>query len=119
LEVVNIILIGFAAVTIFDILGSLLSRILNFEYVWLAFGSFVIYGIIAVYLESYTNLSMAMIGTFILGVYDSTVGLLIPKMLKANIKQEDLEAVQIRFSLAFRMGILASVIGIISIWLFS
>ncbi|MDY0780787.1 hypothetical protein [Tenacibaculum sp. IB213877] len=119
MEAVIVFLIGLTAVTIYDIVGSIMSRVLNFQYVWLTFGSFIIYGAIALYLQSYAGFLMAIAGSFIVGVYDSTIGLLISIKLKANIKEEDLYVVRIRPSLVLRMGLLASIIGFLSIELFS
>ena len=112
-------LIGFLVITIFDVVGSFLSRILNFEYVWLTFGSFAIYGIITLYIYSYVGFWQALGGAFIVGVYDSTIGLLIAKMLKANIKEEDKIVIKITPSLVLYMGVLASLIGFTTILLFS
>ncbi len=104
---------------VYDIVGSILSRILNFEYVWLTFGSFFIYGLTALYLEKHTNLLNTMISSFLLGVFDSTVGLLIAKKLNAKISDEDKKIIKITPKLVIQMGLLASIIAIITILIFS
>lgn len=119
LESITIILITFGIITIFDVVGSLLSRFLKFQYVWLSFISFIIYGTAALYLITHNNFYLTVIGCFIIGVFDGTFGVLIAKILKANIKEEDREVIKISPQLAVYMGILASIIGIIAIVLFS
>ncbi len=119
MESIIIILIALAIIAIYDAIGSILSRKLNFEYVWLTFGSFVIYGLIALYLEKYDGLIISIIGSFLIGMFDSTIGLLIAKKLNANILEKDKEAISITPKLVISMGSLASIIGILSILLFS
>ncbi|WP_143569861.1 hypothetical protein [Tenacibaculum agarivorans] len=118
LESIIVILIGFAVIAIFDIIGSILSRILDFEYVWFAFGSFIIYGFIALYLQLYGSFVSAIIGSFIVGAFDSTVGLYIAKIFKAKILESDKEIIKITPKLIVHMGTLASIIGALTIVVF-
>ena len=115
MESLFIILIGFAVVSLYDVISSILSRVLNFEYVWFAFGSFVIYGITAIYLKLHGTFVSAIIGSFIIGVFDTTVGLIIARIFKAKISDEDKELVKITPMLILQMGVIASIIGAISI----
>ncbi len=117
-ESILIILIGFSVIAIFDILSSILSRAFNFEYVWFAFGSFIIYGLIALYLNSYGTFVTAIIGSFIAGAFDSTVGIIIARVFKAKILEQDQEIIKISPKLVLHMGILASIIGAMTIVVF-
>lgn len=119
LESLIVILIGFAIVAIFDILGSILSRVLGFEYVWLTFGSFIIYGMLSLYLQRYDGFSVALLGSFLIGLFDGSVGLLIADKLKANIREEDKAVIKVTPKLIFSMGVYAAVTGMIAILLFS
>jgi hypothetical protein len=117
-SLITLTLIGFTVIFIYDIIGSLLSRFIGFEYVWWSFGSFIIYGVFSLYLYNNDNLTSALLGTFLLGVFDATIGLVIADKLKATIREEDKEVVKITFSLIFQMGIIALVMGLIAILLF-
>ncbi len=119
MESLIVILIGFAIIAIFDILGSILSRVLGFEYVWLTFGSFIIYGMLSLYLQRYDGLSVALLGSFLIGLFDGSIGLLIADKLKANIREEDKAVIKITPKLIFSMGVYAAVTGMIAILLFS
>ena len=113
-----ILLIGFILIAVYDILGAVLSRKLDFQYVWFSFGSFFLYGLIAFYLKGFGNITIALIGSFLIGVFDATVGLLIAEKFKANILKEDKEAVKITSKLVFSMGLLALSIGLITVLVF-
>jgi uncharacterized phage infection (PIP) family protein YhgE len=117
-SIFEIILIGFAVVMIYDIIGSLLSRYLGFEYVWWAFGSFIIYGVFTSYIDQNNGLTLALISAFSLGVFDGTVGLLIADKLKATIREKDREVIKINFSLIIQMGIIAVIMGLIAVLAF-
>ncbi len=117
-SIFEIILIGFAVVMIYDIIGSLLSRFLRFEYVWWAFGSFIIYGIFTFYIDQNNGLTTALICAFLMGVFDSTIGLVIADKLKATIKEKDKDVIKINFSLIIQMGIIAVAMGLIAILVF-
>ncbi|MFY7671984.1 hypothetical protein ACOSP6_12935 [Tenacibaculum sp. MEBiC06402] len=117
-SLIIITLIGFTVIFVYDILGSLLSRFLGFEYVWWAFGSFIIYGVFSLYIYRENSLLSALSSVFLLGVFDATIGLLIADKLKATIREEDKEVVKITFSLIFQMGLIALVMGLIAILLF-
>ena len=117
-SVITIILIGFAVIMIYDIIGSLLSRHLGFEYVWWAFGSFIIYGIFTSYIDHSSGLLTALLGSFLLGAFDATAGILIATKLKAHIKEKDKEVIKINFSLIVQMGIIAVIMGLIAVLAF-
>lgn len=117
-SLITITLIGFIVVFIYDVLGSLLSRFLGFEYVWWAFGSFIIYGTFGIYIYNNIGLTAALTAAFLLGAFDATAGIVVADKLKAIIREEDKEVVKIGFSLIFQMGIIALTIALIAILLF-
>ena len=110
---------GCILIASYDILGSIFSRKFKIKYVWLTFGSFYLYGLIALYLNGFSNLRIALIGSFLIGVFDATVGLLIADKFGANISEEEKKHISITPLLTVQMGGLASIIGLIAIWLFS
>lgn len=118
MEIIIIILIGCIIVSIFDALGSILSRLLNFKYVWLTLGSILIYGFVAFYSAKNSGLIIGVIASSIVGVFDSIVGSLISKKLKANIPEKDLREMDITPKLVITVGLFASIIGLITIIIF-
>ncbi|WP_299673446.1 hypothetical protein [uncultured Tenacibaculum sp.] len=118
MEFITIILIGCLVVTIFDALGSILSRILKFKYVWLTFGSILIYGTVALYAAKHGGIIWGVIGSCIVGVFDSTIGSLISIKLKANIPEDDVTNLDITPKLVISVAIFASIIGLITVLLF-
>ena len=117
MESIIIILIGFVIVSIFDALGSLLSRLLKFKYVWLTFGSILIYGAVAFYTAKSDGLIIGVIASAIIGIFDATIGSLISRKLKANIPEKDIENMKTTPKLVLSVGVFASVIGLITILL--
>jgi len=115
---ITIFIIGCVLIASYDILGSIISRKFNFQYVWLTLGSFYLYGLIALYLKDFGNIQIAIVGSFLLGVFDATIGLIIADKFNANIKEVDKEIIRITPQLVFTMGIIASVIGIIAILIY-
>ena len=115
---ITIFIIGCVLIASYDILGSIISRKFSFQYVWLTLGSFYLYGLIALYLKDFGNIQIAIVGSFLLGVFDATIGLIIADKFNANIKEVDKEVVKITPGLTFFMGVLAAVIGLIAILLF-
>lgn len=78
------ILIGVIAITLFDILGSIASRQMNFNYSYLGAISFGIYIITAFIIAKRTNKKTAIISTGLLGFYDATIGWKLSMLLQAN-----------------------------------
>ncbi|MGB6268933.1 MAG: hypothetical protein WBF67_07990 [Olleya sp.] len=85
MNVLTILLLGFLAVSIFDAIGAVLSRVLNFNYAILTIGSIIIYGLVAIYSAKANNIITGIMSCGLLGIFDSTIGSLISKKLKANI----------------------------------
>ena len=115
--VIIIIFIGLVVITMFDVFGAVLSRKLEFQYVWLSFGSFFLYGLITFYLRVFGNITIAVIGSFLIGAFDGSIGVLIAKKCKANVLKEDLAALKITPKLVLFMGFLAVLIGLLTIFL--
>ncbi len=112
-----IVLIGFILIAIYDVLGAVLSRKLDFQYVWLSFGSFFLYGLIAFYLKEFGNITIAVLGSFFIGAFDATVGILIAEKFKANILKEDKETVKITPELTLSIGLIAVVVCVFVVFL--
>ena len=58
---------------IFDLIGSILSTALSFDYTWLAIGSLIIYATVGV-LASKTTFVFGPVAAGIVGLVDSTAG---------------------------------------------
>ena len=67
------ILIGALAVVAFDLIGSILSLALGFDYTLLAFGSLVIYATVGIF-ASRDSVLFGPIAAGIVGLVDSTLG---------------------------------------------
>jgi len=118
MESIMIILIGCIIVSVFDALGSILSRLLKFKYVWLTFGSILIYGSVAFYSAKSDGMIIGIIASCIIGIFDSTIGSLISKKLKANIPEKDVIDMDITPKLVLSVSIFASAIGLVTVLLF-
>lgn len=75
---------GFLTIALFDILGSLASRQFNFNYTYLASGSFVIYCVFGFLGTKKTNLKTGVLVAAAIGLFDSTIGWKISMLLKTN-----------------------------------
>ena len=67
------LLIGALAVLAFDLIGSILSRAIGFDYTLLAFGSLVIYAAVGIF-ASRDFFLLGPIAAGIVGLVDSTLG---------------------------------------------
>jgi hypothetical protein len=76
--------IGILAVTVIDIAGSIASRKFNFSYAKLAFVSYVVYTLIGFSIGLKLDLISTLCGTFLVGLYDATIGLSLSKKYNAN-----------------------------------
>jgi hypothetical protein len=117
MNILIVLLIGFIIIVLFDAIGSILSRTLNFNYAWLLFGSIVIYGLIGIYAFKYGNTIIGVISSLLAGIFDSTIGLKISKKLKAKISND------INFNITLKtvvpVSLFAAIIGYISILIFT
>ena len=79
------VLIGIAAVTFVDTVGSIVSRRLKFKYGYFSILSFIVYVTIAYLVAEKTNRALStLLVTMMIGFYDGTVGWMIAEKLKAN-----------------------------------
>ena len=80
----KLFLIGFFIIGVFDTLTSLASKQFDFNYTYLASGSFVIYFIFGFWATKEMNLKVGVLIAATIGFFDSTVGWGISIFLKAN-----------------------------------
>ncbi|MGZ8554162.1 MAG: hypothetical protein ACXWV8_12190 [Chitinophagaceae bacterium] len=82
-----VLLIGLAAVTFIDVVGSIVSRLLNFNYGYFIVLSFIAYISTGYMIAVKTNSALlTMIVVMLVGLYDATAGWIIAQKLKANYK---------------------------------
>ena len=112
-----VIVIGFIIIALFDAIGSVLSKTLNFNYAWLLFGSIIIYGLIGIYASKYGNTIIGVLSSLLAGIFDSTVGLKISEKFKAKISND------VNFNISLKtvvpVSIFAAIVGYISILIFT
>lgn len=109
-ELIIVIIIGCIAVSIFDGLGAILSRTLNFNYMLLTIGSIIIYGTVAFYAAKIGGVKYGILASALVGIFDATVGLFISKKLKANIPNTDVN-MDTSPTLVLSMAVFAAIIG--------
>jgi hypothetical protein len=80
----KLFLIGFLTIGVFDALSSIASRQFNFNSVYLAPASFIIYCIFGFLGTKKINLKTGVLTATAVGFFDSTVGWKISMFLKAN-----------------------------------
>ncbi|WP_312793383.1 hypothetical protein [Sphingobacterium sp.] len=80
---------GIIAVTIVDIVGSLLSRWLNFDYGWFSIFSVAIYIGMAYLIARKQNLKTTLWSTTKLALYDTTIGFMLSLSLEADTGYDD------------------------------
>lgn len=110
----KLLLIGFFAIGIFDALTSIVSRQFDFNYAYLAPGSFIIYCTFGFLGAKKINLKTGVLTAAIVGFFDSTVGWEIAMFLKANtgnVKNDPTIAIWI-ITIIFVTG-LAAICGLI------
>jgi len=78
-----------AAVTLIDVLGSISSRSLKYEYVKLTPVSFLAYGLIGFFGHNVISLSWVLIIAALTGIYDGTFGWHLSIILKANFGERE------------------------------
>lgn len=94
------LLIGLGLVSFVDIVGSIISRKLNFNYAYFTVLSFIAYVTIAYLVAEETNKALlTLVVTMLVGLYDGTVGWIIAQKLKANYNKEIAE----KFTIAHRV----------------
>ncbi len=81
----KIILVGLLSITVFDIIGSVLSAKLNFIYSNLWPISLAIYVLIPFFVTRVSNFKTGLISATLLGFFDSTIGWKLSTLLGANM----------------------------------
>lgn len=115
------ILAGIIIVTILDVIGSILSRRLNFSYGYFTILSVIVYTYIAYLMSEEENSWLAtMLVVLIIGFYDGTGGWIISQTLRANYgkAKEFAEKMTLKHTIPVAM-IFAMVCGWIGIYLAS
>jgi uncharacterized membrane protein YGL010W len=80
----KLLLIGFLTIGIFDVVTSIASKQLNFDYAYLCAGSFIIYCIFGFLGTKEVNLQTGVLLAAAIGLFDSTIGWEISMLLGAN-----------------------------------
>jgi hypothetical protein len=75
---------GIIAVTLIDVIGSITSRKLDYNYSYLAPLSFIVFFLVGYISTLSTGSVIAVLGSSIVGLYDGTVGFSISNHLNAN-----------------------------------
>lgn len=108
------LLSGAAIITIIDTLGAILSRVLQFKYVYLSVLSATLYILMGYQVSQHFNLTMVIAINAVLGLYDGSAGLWFSLKLNANVGDNRDEAAQmLSVSTAIVMMIIAVVLGLI------
>jgi hypothetical protein len=116
LHVLFVVVIGFISIAIFDAVGAILSRKLNFNYALLTIGSISIYATIAVFAATYGGTIIGIIASLLMGLFDATVGLKISEKLKASVPDKEITW-NIDLKTVVTVSIFATFIGTIAILL--
>ncbi|HMG94494.1 MAG TPA: hypothetical protein VK589_30755 [Chryseolinea sp.] len=110
----KILLIALLAVGLIDILGSVTSRLLDFNYSYLSPISFVIYGTTAFLATRNRNLATGVLFGASLDLFDSTIGLKISMFLNANTGDSVIELTTVLWVLtAIVMTALGALVGLV------
>jgi len=114
----KIIFIGLIAVTIFDVLGSIASRQMNFSYSYLGPISFIIYVATAFVIAKRAGKKAAIIGTASVGMYDATVGWKLSIFFHANTGGQKFEITPtILVTTIILVTLYGAIIGFLGWWL--
>jgi heme/copper-type cytochrome/quinol oxidase subunit 4 len=108
------LIIGFAVIALFDTVGSISSRLLNFNYGNLSLISIIIYTVIPFLIAKRAGMKSAIIAGGLLGLFDVTVGLRLSMSLKANTGDYDMHAMTtlVYIVLVIFMTLLGSIFGL-------
>ncbi len=86
-----VIVTGILAITFIDVVGSIASRRLNFDYGWFAILSIIVYSYIGYYMAIKASFEITLVAALIVGIYDAIVGHKISQKLKATVRMTDEE----------------------------
>ena len=83
-KLLRFIILGIVLIILIDSIGSVTSRILDFNYGYFSILSVLNYGLIGYLTSKYYNLSKALLAGAVLGLFDATIGWQLAIFLKAN-----------------------------------
>lgn len=107
------LLSGLAIITVIDTVGAILSRKLQFKYVYLTVVSGALYIIMGYLVSLKFSLGIALGVNAILGLYDGSAGLWLCLKLNANIDNREETADMLNVKTAVTMMVVAVVLGLI------
>jgi hypothetical protein len=112
------IFIGVLAITVFDILGSIASRQMNFDFSYLSPISFILYVSIAFVVARRTDKKTAVITAGLLGLFEATVGWKLSLLLHPNFGNKRTEFTPAIFAATIVVvTLLAGLLGLLGWWL--
>ena len=114
----KIIIIGFLAITLFDIIGSITSSKFNYPYIDLWPISLIIYISIPVFVTIASNFKTGMVAGSLLGFFDSTIGWKISMLLGANTFSAYINISNKQFAaMIIIVTLYSTFVGLIASWL--
>ena len=113
------LLIGFAVIIVIDILGSMASKQMNFNYSYLSPISYVVYTAIPFFISKRDGRKPAVVAGAFLGLFDVTVGLKISMILQANTGDYDMNSMilPVYIFTVIVMILMGSLFGLLGYWL--
>ena len=111
----NLLQIGILAIFLFDIIGSVSSRWIGFNYQYLTPLSFLIYCTISFLVTRKMSLKKGIWYNVLIGLFDSTIGWLVSILLEANTGSTNSQPYSFNFfvMVVISMIIIASIAGLI------
>lgn len=110
--------IGILTVTLIDVLGSISSRRMNYNYAYLSPLSFLAYGFIGYLTYDIATLTWALIMACTVGIYDGTVGWRLSIILNANFGQYRDQTIKMSFiSRVTRMLFVSGLCGFVGFFI--
>jgi len=103
---------GVAAVLLYDVVGSIASLSLGFNYQWFVFGSLVIYGVVGYFVGKKKNAVFGFLAGALTGLVDSTLGWYISWTIGPGKPEIEMDATMIIGTIVI-VTILAALIGLI------
>lgn len=116
---VLITLMGFVLITLLDIVGSIASRQMNFNYSDLLPIPFLIYIAIPFLIVKRGNKRTAIISGGFLGLFDATIGQKLSILLQANTGDFDINSItpSVFIVTAMMMSVVGCLCGLFGYWL--
>ena len=113
------LLLGCALITLIDIVGSIASKQVNFNYSNLSPISFIIYTVISFLIAKRSDRKSAIVSGGFLGLFDATVGLKLSMALQANTGDFDMSSITLPVYLGtvIFMILIGSLFGLLGYWL--